>query len=353
MTETGNLFLGLIRFALWGEKSAVPEALDADTVEDFLYEAKNQTVLGLMADALCRCGTAIPQEQAFKLFGTIAKLASKNERLNAEIAEFAKLQLPDYAIVKGQTIAALYPNPSLRMPGDVDFFVRDYSSARQILQNQWQIQLPERLIEKEFAFDHGCASYEIHSSLIDMGSRRHQRYWDQLMMRPFATVTIDGTPVPTLEPTLYAVYVFIHLFFHFIREGIGLRHLCDWAVLLHHYREQIDKNELEDMLKNLGFLRAYKAFGAILIDYLGLDWFPLEISEKDRSWTEKVLPDILYGGNFGNGTKKWHSSALGTKFQTFRRTLRATCAYLPLAPVELGLIIPKLLKTNIKFLVGK
>lgn len=353
MTEAGNLFLGLIRYSLWGQKTVVPEALDADTAEDLIYEAKNQTVLGLIANALCNCGTKIPQEQAFKLYGAIARLATQNERLNSEIESFAQLQIPDYAIVKGQTIAALYPNPSLRMPGDVDFFVRDYSTARQIIQSQWQTPLPEHLVEKEFGFDHGDAAYEIHSDLIVLGSRQHRRYWNRLMQRPFASVTIGKTPIPTLEPTLYAVYVFIHLFFHFIREGIGLRHLCDWAVMLHAYREKIDKKELEEILKNLGFLKAYKAFGAILVDYLGLDYFPLKISNKDRQRAERVLPDILYGGNFGNGQKKWYSTALGTKFQTFRRTLRTSLTYLPLAPAEMTLFIPRLLWTNIRLLVGR
>lgn len=354
MTETGNTFFALLRFALWGEKSAaIPDEFDAETVEDLLYEAKNQTVLGLMADALSSCGARIPQTQAIRLLGTVMKMADKNARVNAEMARFAELQIPDYAIVKGQTIAALYPTPDLRMPGDVDFFVRDYSAARQILQNQWNVSLPEKLLEKEYSFDNNNVSYEIHDSLLAFGSRKNQRYWDQLMTRPFAYITVGNTRIPTLEPTLYAAYVFIHLFFHFVREGIGIRHFCDWAVLLHHYQKQINAEELTTILKNLGFLDAYRAFGSILVDYLGTKNFPLEIKDKDRKWADKILPHILYGGNFGNNKKSNTSTGLGAKLQTFRRTVSVTCKYLPLAPTEIALTIPRLLRVNLRLLVKK
>ena len=354
MTDTGNTFFALLRFALWGEKSpAIPDEFDGDTVEDLLYEAKNQTVLGLMADALSNCGARIPQTQAIKLLGTVMKMGDKNARMNAEIERFAKLQIPDYAIVKGQTIAALYPNPNLRMPGDVDFFVRDYSVARQIIQNQWNITLPERLLEKEYAFDSNNVSYEIHDSLLDFGSRKNQRYWDQLMTRPFAHVTVGNADIPTLEPTLYAAYVFIHLFFHFVREGIGIRHFCDWAVLLHKYQNQINNEELTSILKNLGFLNAYRAFGAIIVDYLGVNCFHLEINDNDRKWASKILPHILYGGNFGNNKKTNTSTGLGAKLHTFRRAVSVTCTYLPLASKELALTIPRLLRVNLRLIFKK
>ena len=354
MTETGNFFLALLRFALWGEKSpAIPDELDADTVEDLLFEAKNQTVLGLVADALSTCGARIPQTQAIKLFGSVMKLADKNARMNAEIERFANLQIPEYAIVKGQTIAALYPNPDLRMPGDVDFYVRDYSTARQIIQNQWNVTLPEKLLEKEYAFDFNNVSYEIHDSLLAFGSRKNQRYWDQLMTRPFNSITIGRTRIPTLEPTLYAVYVFIHLFFHFVREGIGLRHLCDWAVLLNHYQKNIDAEELTCILKKLGFLDAYRAFGAIIVDYLGARYFPLEINEKDRKWANKILPHILYGGNFGNNNKSNTFTSIGMKIHTFLRGVSVCCKYLPLASTELLLTIPRYLRVNLRLIVKK
>jgi hypothetical protein len=62
--------------------------------------------------------------------------------------------------------------------------------------------------------------------------------WDSLIEKEWQEkyfVEIDGVKVRTLSPTLNAAYVFIHLFFHFIREGVSLRPFCDWAIVLHYY----------------------------------------------------------------------------------------------------------------------
>jgi len=353
MSQTGNWFFALLRFALWGKADGLPESLDEQTIKQFLAEANEQTVIGLMADAINSCGVQFPPTLIPRLVGTTLKAEFANNQINKELAEFAKLEIPDYAVVKGQTIAALYPNPSLRKPGDIDFVVRDYSAARQVLAEKWQIQLPERLIEKELAFVHNNIDYEIHDSLVAFGSGRHQRFWDQLMRQPFVPVQVADSQIYTLEPTRNAAYLFIHIFFHFLREGIGLRQLCDWAIYLHHFRDQINKDELSDILDHLGLSKAFRAFGAILVDYLGLTTFPFPISSKDRRWAEKVLPDILHGGNFGRNIKKSTSSDLAAKFETFRRTLHDLCRYIGLAPTEVILLIPRRLQINISLALAR
>lgn len=353
MTQTGNWFFALLRFALWGTTDGLPQQLDAETVEDILYEAGDQTVTGLVADALMNSGVQIPPSLIPKLYGTTFKVEMANEQFNNALKEFVGLGIPDYAVVKGQTIAALYPKPALRKPGDIDFIVRDYALARTILSEKWQVELPERLIEKEFAFVHNNIDYEIHDALIAFGSKRNQQYWDNLMQRPFSTVQVADTPVCTLEPTLYAAYVFIHLFFHFVREGIGIRHFCDWAVLLHHYQNQINNEELTSILKKLGFLDAYRAFGTIIVDYLGVNCFHLELNDKDRKWANKILPHVLYGGNFGNSKKSDSLTSIGLKFHTFFRGVSVCCKYLPLAPTELLFTIPRYLRVNLRLILKK
>lgn len=350
MTQTGNWFFALLRFALWGTTDGLPQQLDAETVEDILYEAGDQTVTGLVADALMNSGVQIPPSLIPKLYGTTFKVEMANEQFNNGLKEFVSLGIPDYAVVKGQTIAALYPKPALRKPGDIDFIVRDYALARTILSEKWQVELPERLIEKEFAFVHNGIDYEIHDALIAFGSKRNREYWDNLMQRPFSTVQVADTQVCTLEPTLYAVYVFIHLFFHFLREGIGIRHLCDWAIVLHHYRAQINREELLQILRQLDFHDAYKAFGAILVKYLAVNCFPLPLDDSDFQWAEQVLPDILHGGNFGKNIKRGHSSDFAIKLETFRRTLRVSVRYRKLAPTEINRLVLKLIRVNLKLL---
>lgn len=178
--------------------------------------------------------------------------------------------------------------------------------------------------------------------------------WDNLMEEEWQEkhyVEIDGVKVRTLSPTLNAAFVFIHLFFHFIREGVSLRQLCDWAIVLHHYKDEIDKNKLLDILSQLDMAKSYKAFGSILVDELGLpeDDFPIEIKEDDRQWKEKLLKDIFEGGNFG----KLHHKAQNSwqfKIETLQLAIRNTLRYYRLCPSEIGGMIPRLVKGNLKIL---
>ena len=45
-------------------------------------------------------------------------------------------------------------------------------------------------------------------------------------------VEIDGydIPVPPLE--FDVLFIFLHMYKHFVLEGVGLRQLCDWAIVL-------------------------------------------------------------------------------------------------------------------------
>lgn len=347
-----DLFFALLRNALWHSREEMPDKLSEETAVRLLWMAKEQTVQGLLIDVLIRNNIQLPREQVFKILGTVQQIQQTNQKLNEELKCFVTLPLEDYVVVKGQTVAAFYPNPMLRMSGDIDFLVRDYAKAKGVLQKEWNIELPERLIDKEYSFEHGGVTYEIHTSLMAFSSRSHRRCWERLMRRPIGTVEVDATQVPTLEPTAYAVYVFVHLFFHFIREGVGLRQMCDWAMLLHHYREVLDCEELERMLHGLGIEKAYRAFGCILVDKLGLQYFPLALNEQDRRWSKMILQDIMQGGNFGRNARKKRKSGWQYKTETFRLTLRNCRRYFRLAPVEMIMIVPRVSWLNVKLLLN-
>ena len=60
------------------------------------------------------------------MVGTETHIRLVNRELNDELKRFVKLPLKDYIVVKGQTIASIYPNPLVRMAGDIDFPTEGY-----------------------------------------------------------------------------------------------------------------------------------------------------------------------------------------------------------------------------------
>ena len=353
-----NKVFSLLRFALWG-KSIEDEVL-RDEFRPVLALAKEQTVYGLVFDALSQLKGNYDKQQVFEALAVCQTIQQQNARVNKELKELVLMfnrDGLDCIVVKGQTFGQLYSKPDLRMAGDIDFLIhQEYHVVKNVIENQFSIKLPSKMVEREIEFEHGGVPFELHNSIRDWANKKHQMVWDNLMEEEWQEkhyVEIDGVKVRTLSPTLNAAFVFIHLFFHFIREGVSLRQLCDWAIVLHHYRDEIDRNKLTDILYQLDMTKGYKAFGSILVDELGLPEsdFPMEIKEDDRQWKEKLLKDIFEGGNFG----KLHHKAQNSwqfKIETLQLAIRNTLRYYRLCPSEIGGMIPRLVKGNLNILLS-
>jgi hypothetical protein len=206
--------------------------------------------------------------------------------------------------------------------------------------------------DKETAFRRNGVIYELHTYLITFGSSRNARYWDNIIEQSWNEryyVDIQGSKVRILPPTIYAVYVFLHLFFHFLREGVGLRQFCDWAVMLHHYSDEIDVELIGNILADLEMLKAYKAFGSVAVNILGLpqDEFPFSLNQKDRKWGEKIVGDVLKGGNFGKKNHNAKHVGLKFKLETASVALRNIFTYYPLAPRDIRNYLSRLIVGNI------
>ena len=88
--------------------------------------------------------------------------------------------------------------------------------------------------------------------------------------------------------------------------GVGLRQFCDWAMLLHHYRNEIDHEAIRRHLKRLGLEKAYRACGCILTDELGLpaEAFTYRLTAADRRYARRILDVVFYRGNMGKYNKR-------------------------------------------------
>lgn len=346
----------LIRSELWGMKIGLD--VTQHELEEVLRIAKEQTVFGLAFNTLTGID-GIPMEKKWMLqqIARLNKIRTKNDIVNREMFDFlAQMDANkiDYVVMKGQTMAVLYPHPDVRTSGDVDFLVKDdYQEIQRKFNSCFGIVLPDKSrYDKDTAFRRNGVIYELHTYLITFGSSRNARYWDNIIEQSWNEryyVDIQGSKVRILPPTIYAVYVFLHLFFHFLREGVGLRQFCDWAVMLHHYSDEIDVELIGNILADLEMLKAYKAFGSVAVNILGLpqDEFPFSLNQKDRKWGEKIVGDVLKGGNFGKKNHNAKHVGLKFKLETASVAFRNIFIYYPLAPRDIRNYLSRLIVGNI------
>ena len=113
-------------------------------------------------------------------------------------------------------------------------------------------------------------------------------------------VLLEGTdrPVAVATDTLNRVYVLQHIMRHLFGEGIGLRQLTDYALVL---RKGMTPAEKEETLQTLHRLNMEGFAGAVMCVLQTV--FALEpeylLCPPDEKKGKLLLEEILEGGNFG------------------------------------------------------
>ena len=314
-------FLWLLRAGLWGKEETdfpmiAPCYIDWSSL---LSLAKRQTTLLLVQDGLevllegqktrNEERVVIPPRALLKIQNMRMQTEKVHRDLNQIILEIDGLlrsvgMLP--ILLKGESMAALYPRPESRNCGDIDLFVfpEDYSRAAKLLASRFE--QVEQATEKHGAFRRGRYNIELHfrtlvlqrpwlRHLFDEYSRQSLTDARDLQVLPFA----EGEVL--VPPVMYnAIFLLAHIYHHFIEGGIGLRQLCDWTLFVGHYADQLDRDELSRLLERFGLMDAWRVFGCLVVRYLGLspEKMPLyDAGEEVRA--EQVLSIILREGNFG------------------------------------------------------
>ncbi len=95
----------------------------------------------------------------------------------------------------------------------------------------------------------------------------------------------------------HGLILLLHTCHHMTGEGVGLRHLCDWAVFENSLSDSEFRSIIEEKLKEVGLWRFAQILTRVSIKYLGAD--EREWASCDEAVVDRLMEDILSGGNFG------------------------------------------------------
>ena len=341
MVDTNKqLFFALLRDALWRQEECIPAGVSEEDTEKLFQDATEQTVKALVIDALVRHEVKVPRPLVLRMIGLQNQVEQNNHQLNDRLKDFVMLMETndvDYRVVKGQTVAAFYPNALLRQCGDIDYYcnAENFEKSVQVLKNAWHVNPDQEDSDHHMEFYHRDVLFEGHYSLGLFHNKQKDEYWERILREDEDyQVNVGEVKVKTLSPTLHTLYIFLHLYHHLMELGIGLRQFCDWAVLLHACHDEINQEQLRYHLQQLGVENAYRACGCVLTDYLGLPAkdFTYQLTEKDRRYTTKILNIVFYRGNMGKYNKK--STTMGWKHNIEATAIKWSHFYkfMPLAP---------------------
>lgn len=340
MNGRGRLLLQLLRKELWQRDEDCD--LQWPQVNALLMAAEDQAVMGLALHALLNCNVMRDHEQEYyDALGMFVIIQQQNEQLNKQLDAFETMmaEVP-HVVVKGQMVARYYPDGSLRQSGDIDFYCepKHYHKAKALLASIPEIEWQESDSFKHEVFVWNKVLFEMHSSLMTFFARRHQCYWDNEVEPHVA------------EATEEIVYVFAHLFHHFIVGGVGLKQFCDLAMTIHHYYDELDVEQLRRHMEGLGLSAAFRAVGWLLVNAIGLpeNEFPFRISSKDAKRGTAILEDVMKMGCFGANVREQGKTGIWLSLETAKIITRQVFRYYHTAPLELTCILPKMAILNIK-----
>ena len=237
-----DYFLALLRASLW-QKPIAGGVIAPPVSRSMIAAAKKQTVLGLLSDALLAPENSfqLDRQTVIELLVAQQTIAKQNQRANqvlVELCELLRAHAIEFIVVKGQLLAQYYPHPQHRQSGDIDFYcdARNFVRAKEVIQSAWGVTFSAEDDESEqhIAFDYKDVPFELHFCLLKFCSERVQMAFDKMLneAQPFS-IDVAGCAVPTLPPVENLIFTFLHLYHHFVELGIGLRQLCDMALLIH------------------------------------------------------------------------------------------------------------------------
>lgn len=351
--------LALVRNELWGEPLAC--RVSEDEVAEVLQTAKEQSVSGLVANAIVRNRLPVGEDMTMEVCAIQKLHEKKSSDMNAEIALFAGFlnrRNLQYVIMKGQTMAALYPNPAMRTTGDIDFYCpkTSFQATQQAIEERLGVVMMHRGSKKHDNFKIEGFAFEMHTDMTDFGYFGHQKYWNRHIDPQIAStsvaVNIAGEKVRTLSPTMDALYIFVHAFYHLILNGngMGLKQYCDWCMVMDRLHEEIEFDKLGKHLKSLKLMDAYRAIGAFCIAKLGLpeEKLKCQLTENDRLWPDRILSNFFEVRDLSRRAYTSRGVSVRHSFATFRIVAKQVKTYFSLAPVELLFRIPEMAAWSVK-----
>lgn len=344
-----NQFFSLVRAGLWGnipDENFFKEKINWDA----LYEvSKQQALLGIVLDGIDFLPGKIrpPRPLYLKWCAEVIEIEDANLKLDQEIINLTNLFEKngiEMILLKGQGIARNYRKPEHRASGDIDIYTgkKFYDQVNKLLtiegipENKWESKHKVILWHDSIIENHQFIE-TLHSPIRNSYFQKIIENWVESGQNELIAINNKKISIPPVD--FNVAYILVHAIVHLIHLGLGYRQLCDWTLLIHNKRNEINPKKVENILKKLGLLKACKVFEALAVNYLGLpkEDLILQYKPKDEKTAEFVMNDIWDNGNFGYSRERKRKKlkiAVISQFHTlFHKTKRAF-SFFRIAPYE-------------------
>ena len=252
-------FFAFLKYCLGykGDMSRVVAGMDWQELYSF---ASKQALLGLCFDGIERLGKEYPEklrlnpigrELLMTWMGKAQQIRRQNMKVNAVAGKLFSMLREDglrCCVLKGQGNTLMYPNPYSRTPGDIDVWI-DASRERimEYAQKKFELEDDIRLQHLETSLD--GVPIELHFFPCSMNNpiyhARLQKWFRRNADLQCSHIVglPDGAGDIAIPTTAFnVIYQLTHLYHHFFDEGIGMRQIIDYFLVVNDFSKNVFLN---------------------------------------------------------------------------------------------------------------
>ena len=253
------VFFVYLRFCL-GYKGNMSKIVAGMNWQELYTFASKQALLGLCFEGIERLGKEYPEELKrnpigrellMNWMGKAQQIRRQNMKVNVVAGKLFSMFREDgmrCCVLKGQGNALMYPNPYSRTPGDIDVWIN--ASRERIMeyaQKKFELGDDIRLQHLETSLD--GVPVELHFFPCSMNNILYHARLQKWFRRnaDLQCSNVVGLPdgagdiaIPTSP--FNVVYQLCHLYHHFFDEGVGMRQIIDYLLVVNDFSKNVFLN---------------------------------------------------------------------------------------------------------------
>lgn len=290
---------------------------------EFFYAlSKKQGVVAVIFDAV----KAIPKEFAppksvtMKWFShslSIEEQMKKKEKVAIEFAERLSEHNIQTTVLKGLAYASYYPNPYHRESGDLDCYLMGKKEEG----DKITVEIGGKMEEAGYKHSHlhyKGLTIENHNYITSFDNTKRGIRTERILQD---LIKDGGRPIrdtKLLNPSVdfNALFLIKHAQRHFIKEGICIRHLLDWAFFLKAESQNVNWSKVLPLMEQCRILKFAQVLTTLCVEKLGMQIDVVGLQGL-KCISDAVLADIL-----GEQPDLFHENFIQKVGRIFRRFYR-------------------------------
>lgn len=279
-------------------------------LKELYLESIAHAVSLMVFDRLSVCKDKINKEIYSEWKNSCAVYLRNNLKVTKGESELFKLLENNgfsFAVLKGSASSKYYNKGDLRISGDVDFLVKkeDVVSITNLLITNGYVKgrddHPNHVV-----FEKNKVFFELHFEVAGIPYGKIGESLNEYIDKNYIIGSDNHIP----NDICHGLILILHMQHHLLGEGIGLRHLYDFATFVQKTaNKDFWVKELLPLLKETGLYTFTMAMINTVVKFLSVDE-PAWAIIGDNKLSSELIIDVFNAGNFGRKDKNRAGSGM-------------------------------------------